>query len=215
VVEKLVLALVFSVRRLRHYFRNHQLTIKTDYFIKQILQRPKLAGRMTTWAIVLSEFGLRYEGRGPMKAQFLADFLTELQPVAEKKTFWLLSVDGSSNRKGSDAGIILEGPGEVAVEQSIRFGFDTSNNQAEYEALIIGLRLARDLGVKNLKCQIDSQLITGQMNGDYQARESLLQRYYHVAKNLTSISTRPALSMFPEPRTTELKSCPNSRAPRR
>jgi len=93
-------------------------------------------------------------------------------------------VDGSSNRKGSGAGIILEGSGEVAVEQSIQFGFDTSNNQAEYEALIAGLRLARDLGVKNLKCQTDSQLIAGQMNGDYQAREPLLQRYYHVEKNL-------------------------------
>jgi len=68
VVEKLVLALVFSARRLRHYFRSHQLTVKTDYPIKQILQRPELAGRMTAWAIELSEFGLRYEARGPMKA---------------------------------------------------------------------------------------------------------------------------------------------------
>jgi len=71
---------------------------------------------MTPWAIELSEFGLRYEARGPMKAQFLADFLTELPPVAEEKTVWLLSVDGSSNRKGSGTDIILEGPGEVAVE---------------------------------------------------------------------------------------------------
>jgi len=185
VIEKLVLTLVFSAIRLRHYFRSHQLTVKIDYPIKHILQRLKLAGRMTAWAIELLEFGLRYEARGPMKAQFLADFLTELSSIAEEKTFWLLSVDGSSNRKGSGADIILEGPREVAVEQSIRFGFDTSNNQAEYEALIVGLRLARDLGVKNLKCQTYSQLIVGQMNDDYQAREPLLQRYYHVAKNLT------------------------------
>jgi len=63
------------------------LTVKTDYPIKQILQRPELAGRMTTWAIELSEFSLRYEARGPMKAQFLAYFLTELPPIAEEKTF--------------------------------------------------------------------------------------------------------------------------------
>jgi len=67
------------------------------------------------WAFELSQFGVRYEARGPMKAQFLADFLTELPPIVEEKTVWLLSVDGSSNRKGSDVGIILEGPGEVAV----------------------------------------------------------------------------------------------------
>jgi len=137
VVEKLVLALVFSASRLRHYFCSHQLTVHTDYPIKQILQKPELVGRMTTWAIELSEFGLLYEARGSMKAQFLAEFLTELPPVAEEKTVWLLSVDGSSNKRGSGADIILEGPGEVAVEQSIRFGFDTSNNQAEYEALIV------------------------------------------------------------------------------
>jgi len=115
VVEKLALALVFSTRRLRHYFRSHQLTVKTNYPIKQILQRPELAGRMMPWAFELSQFGVRYEARGPMKAQFLADFLTELPPIVEEKTVWLLSVDGSSNRKGSDVGIILEGPGEVAV----------------------------------------------------------------------------------------------------
>jgi len=166
VIEKLVLTLVFLARRLRHYFRSHQLIVKIYYPIKQILQRPELAGRMTAWAIELSEFGLRYEAKGPMKAHFLADFLTELPPVAEEKMFWLLSVDSSSNKKESAASIILEGLGEVAVEQSIRFGFDTSNNQAKYEALISGLRLARNLDVKNLKCRTDSQLIAGQMNAN-------------------------------------------------
>jgi len=87
-----------------------------------------------------------------MKAQFLTEFLTGLPPVIEEKTTWLLSVDGSSNRKGSEAGVILKGPGQIAVKQSIRFGFTTSNNQTEYEALIAGLRLAKDLGVRNLKC---------------------------------------------------------------
>jgi len=76
VIEKLVLALVFSARRLRHYFRSHSMTVKTNYPLKQVLQRPKLVGRMTAWAVELSEFGLHYESRGPMKAQFLAEFLT-------------------------------------------------------------------------------------------------------------------------------------------
>jgi len=65
-----------------------------------------------------------------MKAQFFTDFLTELPPVVEEKTFWLLSVDGSSNKKGSRVGVILEGPGDIVVEQSIRFRFETSNNHS-------------------------------------------------------------------------------------
>jgi len=129
---------------------------------------------MTAWVIKLSEFDLRYESSAPMKAQFLAEFLTELPLVTKEKACLLLSVDGSSNKKGNDTGIILEGPGHIAVKQFIRFGFETSNNQAEYEALIVGLRLAKDLGVRSLKCQTDSQLVAGQMNGEYQAKEPLL-----------------------------------------
>lgn len=72
---------------------------------------------------------------------------------------------GSSNKRGSGAKIILEGPGQLTVEQSIWFGFETSNNQAEYDALIVGLRLAKDLGVRSLKCQTDLQLVVGHMNG--------------------------------------------------
>ena len=57
-------------------------------------------------------------------------------------------MDGSSNNKGAGADIVLEGPGELLVEQSLQFGFKTSNNQAEYEALIAGLELAQDTGRK-------------------------------------------------------------------
>jgi len=78
VIEKLVLALVFSARRLRHYFRSHNMTVKTNYPLKQVLQKPELAGRMTAWAVELLEFGLHYKSRGQMKAQFLAEFFTEL-----------------------------------------------------------------------------------------------------------------------------------------
>jgi len=54
-----------------------------------------------------------------------------------------------STKKGRGARIILEGPDELTLEQTIRFGFKTSNNQAEYEPLIVGLRLAKEFGVKS------------------------------------------------------------------
>ena len=68
VIEKLVLALVFSARTLRHYFRSYQMIVKIDYPIKQILQKPELVGRVTAWAVELSKFGLIYQSWGPMKA---------------------------------------------------------------------------------------------------------------------------------------------------
>ena len=63
--------------------------------------------------------------------------------VGRRKTL-VLFVDGSSNLKGSGAGIVLESPYGIMVEQSFRFGFKASNNQVEYEALITGLQLAKE-----------------------------------------------------------------------
>ena len=58
-VEKLAQSLVHAARRLRPYFQNHSITIKTDYPIQNILQKPDLEGRMSSWAIELSEFNIR------------------------------------------------------------------------------------------------------------------------------------------------------------
>jgi len=58
--------------------------------------------------------------------------------------------------KGSGADIILEGPGDNLIEQSLRFEFKASNNQAEYEALIAGMNLAAKMGVEKLRAKSDS-----------------------------------------------------------
>ena len=74
-VEKLALSLVDAARRLRPYFQNHTITVTTDYPI----QKPDLAGRMSSWAVELSEFNIRYEPHGPIKAQCILDFVNDLQ----------------------------------------------------------------------------------------------------------------------------------------
>nr|KYP65463.1 Transposon Ty3-I Gag-Pol polyprotein [Cajanus cajan] len=115
---------------------------------------------MIAWLVELSEFGIKYESRGPLKAQCLADFVAELTPtLADEQQVWTLHVDGSSNSKGGGAGIILEGPNRVTLEQSLKFGFKVTNNQAEYEALLVGLRLAHDLGARRVSCNSDSKLM--------------------------------------------------------
>ena len=76
---------------------------------------------------------------------------------------YILFFDGSSNLKRSGAGIILEGPDGIMIEQSLRFDFKASNNQVKYEALIAGLQLAREIGVADLTMRSDSQLVTSQV----------------------------------------------------
>lgn len=57
--------------------------------------------------------------------------------------------------------MILDSPHDIVIVQALRFSFKTSNNEAEYEALMAGLRLARELGVQHLKILSDSQLVAG------------------------------------------------------
>ena len=82
-VEKLALSLVHAARRLRPYFQNHNIIVKIDYPNQKILQKPDLARRMSSWAIELSEFNIRYEPHDPIKAQCLLDFVNDLQQTPE------------------------------------------------------------------------------------------------------------------------------------
>ncbi|XP_016178506.1 uncharacterized protein LOC107620940 [Arachis ipaensis] len=186
-LEKLALALLTSSRRLRQYFQGHRVVVRTDQAIRQVLQKPDLAGRMMTWAIELSQYDLQYEPRHAIKAQVMADFLVEVtgDPHEETGTRWRLHVDGASNQTSGGAGVILESPAGVIYEQSSKFEFPVSNNQAEYEALLVGLTLAREVGVTRLEVCSDSQVVTSQVNGSYQARDPLLQKYLEKVRELT------------------------------
>jgi len=120
-VEKLALSLVHAARRLCPYFQNHNITVKTDYPIQKILQKPNLAGRMSSWTVELSEFNICYEPHGPIKAKCLLDFVVDLQQTATEDQ-WTLHVDGSSNPKGVGVGIVLEGPNDILIEKMTSSG---------------------------------------------------------------------------------------------
>nr|XP_027093621.1 uncharacterized protein LOC113714021 [Coffea arabica] len=196
-VEKLVLGLVHAARRLKPYFLAHPISVRTDQPIRQILVRPEASGRLTRWAIELGEYDLSYEPRTAIKAQALADFLAELtftegsestSAVAEVSTSpsWTLYVDGSSNGDGSGVGLLLEGPQGEVCSYALRFGFPATNNEAEYEALIAGLQLARRLGAQQIHVRGDSQLVVRQVLGEYEAKDETMQRYLSKVHQLTA-----------------------------
>ncbi|GAU16859.1 hypothetical protein TSUD_368080 [Trifolium subterraneum] len=108
-----------------------------------------------------------------IKSQALADFVLELtDPPSENEAHpWTFSMDGSSNLRGSGSGVVLEGPEGVIIEQSLRFAFKASNNQAEYEALIAGMKLAKEMEVQECKVQSDSQLVANQVAEEFQTKD--------------------------------------------
>ncbi|RDY08047.1 rnhA, partial [Mucuna pruriens] len=138
---------------------------------------------MVAWSVQLSEFDISFKRRGPIRAQALADFINELTLEHEQiEGEWYLFMDGSSNQTGSGVGVILEGPSGILVEQSLHFDFKASNNQAEYEALLADMKLALEIEAKRLIVKSDSKLVTGQVNGEYQAKDPKLAKYRERAK---------------------------------
>jgi len=187
-IEKATLAVVLSARRLHHYFQSFTVIMMTDLSIRKVLQKPNDVGRMVCWAVELSEFDVQYEPKGPIKGQVYADFVAELSSTAthQKRAYfiWVLSVDGSSNQQGSGASVILEGPNGLLIEQALRFAFKESNNQAEYEALIAGMLLAKEMGAKSLLEKSDSLLVTSQVTGGYQAKDPQMATYLEYVQIL-------------------------------
>ncbi|XP_068497470.1 uncharacterized protein [Phaseolus vulgaris] len=97
---------------------------------------------------------------------------------------WVLSLDGSSNQQGSGAGVILEGPNGVLIEQSLRFAFKAKNNQAEYETLITEILLAKEMGAKVLVAKSDSLLVIGQVTSEFQAKDPQMAAYRECVQEL-------------------------------
>ncbi|XP_020231104.1 uncharacterized protein LOC109811709 [Cajanus cajan] len=137
------------------------------------------------WLVELSQFDITFKPRGPIKAQCLVDFVNELHPYGHfEEQWWTLHVDGSSNCRGSGASVILEGPKGIVLEQSLRFRFKASNNQAEYEALLAGLRLAEDMGASRVKCLTDSKVMAEQVGDNFQVKNHNMMKYYHAYQKL-------------------------------
>ena len=160
--------------------------------MKQVLHKPETSGRLMKWAIELSEFDIRYRPKTAIKGQVLADFVMEFasaKPARDAQaaidfSSWKLSVDGASNAQGSGAGLILTSPEGIDIEYALRFGFHTSNNEVEYEAVIAGLNLANSLEVDQLEVYSDSQLVVGQIEDTYEAKSERMILYLQKVHDL-------------------------------
>ena len=95
--------------------------------------------------------------------------LKVIQDLKEQdKGAWILQVDGSSNGRLGGIGIHLECPGEVHLDYVITLDFKVTNNEAEYEALLVGLKMTKTLQVKKIKAYTDSQLVQSQYDLHYE-----------------------------------------------
>ncbi|GKA64655.1 reverse transcriptase domain-containing protein [Tanacetum coccineum] len=152
-----------------------------------ILSNLEVTGRLLKWSFELEEHDIHYRPRTSVKGQILADFIVErpeddpsdtpMEDEEELPDPWILFTDRSSCIDGSGAGLILTSLEGMEFTYALRFRFDATNNEAEYEALIAGLRIAEQMGVKNLQANVDSRLVANQVNGTYIAKEPGMIQY--------------------------------------
>ena len=109
------------------------------------------------------------------------DQLTDLERQAN---IWSVYIDGSSKQKGAGVGILLIGPDKEEFKCSIKFTFPITNNAAEYEALLAGLRRAKRIRAQRVNVFVDSQLVVRQVTGEYEVKDPVLKAYNELVKQL-------------------------------
>ncbi|GJT42375.1 reverse transcriptase domain-containing protein [Tanacetum coccineum] len=194
-MEKLVLSLVFAAKRLQRYFQAHPIAVITGQLIKQIISRLDVARRLQKWSVLLGEHNITYRPRTFVKGQILADFLVkkpdksppDTSVVETQQEPWTLFTDGSSCVDGSSAGLILTSPYGTEFTYALRFQFTTSNNKAEYEALIVGPQIVAQMEVRNIHVSVDSNLVANQVLGAYIAKEENMIKYMEKVKSLVLV----------------------------
>ena len=188
-IQKLVYAIVLARRKLRHYFESHPVTVVSSFPLGEIIQNREASGRIAKWAVELMGETLSFAPRKAIKSQVLADFVaewtdTQLPPVQIQSECWTMYFDGSLMKTGAGAGLLLVLPLGIHMRYMIRLHFAASNNVAEYEALVNGLQIAIELGVRRLDVRGDSQLVVDQVMKESSCHDPKMKVYCTIVRRL-------------------------------
>ena len=135
---------------------------------KSILRSADYTGRIAKWGTILGAFDIKYMPRTSIKGQVLVDLVAEFAECLEEMKGenhnlgersigvvsvqcpmpWELYVDGAANQRGSGVGLVLVSPEKITIEKSLRLSFSATNNEAEYEALLMGMVMVQKMGEK-------------------------------------------------------------------
>jgi hypothetical protein len=166
--QKLLCTLLIASRKLRHYFQGHPIKVVNDRSLETILRNPNITERVAQWVVELQPFEISFETTKVIKSKALAKFTAEWTdpfadespevestlPGEEAPGLWVMHFDGEFNLPGAGAGAVLTSPSGDKLFYAIQLCFKpedkVSNNIAEYEGLLAGLRAASALGIKRL-----------------------------------------------------------------
>jgi len=189
-VQKLRLCLYFSCSKLKQYIKSVVLYVYSHFdVIKHMLSKPILHNRVGKWDLALCEYSLTYQPLKAVKGRIVADFIVDHSLVEATQSYvenqpWTLYFDGSSHKNGNGVGIFIISPLNIPTKFKYKINGSCSNNEAEYEALIVGLEILLGLGAKNVVIKGDSELVVKQLTKEYKCISENLFSYFVCANSL-------------------------------
>ena len=99
---------------------------------------------------------------------------------------WRVYVNGAPNQRGPGVGLVVISHDKIIIEISLRLGFSTINNKAEYEALLVGMTMVQKMEGKIVEIYSDSRLVIGQVKGELKAKDVRMQEYLNQVRHLQS-----------------------------
>ena len=180
-LEKAILVVVHATRKLPHYFQTHKVVVLTQLPLKFVLRTADYIGMIAIWNTILGAFDIKYMPWTSIKGQVLANLVVEfaeppVEIVAKQRNMdgksvgvisapgplcWKVYVNDTANQRGSRVGLVLISPEKNIIEKSLRLGFSTTNNEAEYEALLQRMAMLQKMGGKTADMFSNSRLVVG------------------------------------------------------
>jgi ribonuclease HI len=188
-IQKLLYVVILTRRKLRHYFESHPVTVVSSFPQGEIIQCREASGRIVKWAVEIMGETILFAPQKAIKSQVLADFVaewvdTQLPAAPIQPKLWTMFFDGSLMKIGASAGLLFISPLGKHLRYVLRLHFPASNNVAEYEALVNGLRIATELGVRRLDARGDSQLVIDQVMKSSHCHDPKMEAYYDEVRRL-------------------------------
>ena len=160
-LENAILAVVQATRKLSHYFQAYIVVVLTQLPLQPLLRKYDYTGRVAKWATILGAFDIKYMTRTSVNGQVLADLVAEFaKPLLEENgewpsmdgksvgmislqepLSWKVYVDNAANQRGSRVGLVMVSLKRIIIKKSLRLGFSATNNEAKYEALLVGMAI--------------------------------------------------------------------------
>jgi hypothetical protein len=171
-----------AAKKLKHYFEEHPITVVSTTPLSEIIGCKDASGRVSKWAIELAAHTIQCKPRMTIKSQIIADLFADwgehqYLPPAPDSTHWRMHFDGSKLLGGLGAGAVLTSPKGDKLQYVLQMQFCASNNVAEYEALVHGLKMAKEIGIRRILCFGDSDLVVHQVSGDWDAKDANMASY--------------------------------------